>query len=213
MLKAPSAIPDDALKKYAQLMSRAAKLELQKKAKDSFLDFVRQMWPGFIAGRHHKIVAEKLERVARGELKRLIINMPPRHTKSEFASFLFPAWMIGRRPDLKIMQATHTADLSVRFGRKVKNLMETPDYQGVFDVKLRSDSKAAYRWETDDGGEYYAAGVGGSIAGRGADLFIVDDPHSEQDAMSPTALENAWDWYTSGPRISCDLGQRQGFVA
>ena len=77
MLKAPSAIPDDALKKYAQLMSRAAKLELQKKAKDSFLDFVRQMWPGFIAGRHHKIVAEKLERVARGELKRLIINMPP----------------------------------------------------------------------------------------------------------------------------------------
>ena len=192
--------PDDALKRYAQLLDKAAKYEEQKRSRSEFLFFVKKMWPAFIAGRHHKIVAEKLERVAKGELKRLIINMPPRHTKSEFASFLFPAWMIGRRPDLKIMQATHTADLSVRFGRKVKNLMEMPDYQSVFDVKLRSDSKAAYRWETDNGGEYYAAGVGGSIAGRGADLFIVDDPHSEQDAMSPTALENAWDWYTSGPR-------------
>ena len=195
-----STAPDDALKRYAQLLERAAKLEQRQQAKDNFLDFVRMMWPAFIAGRHHRIVAEKLERVARGELKRLIINMPPRHTKSEFASYLFPAWMIGRRPELKIMQATHTADLSVRFGRKVKNLMETPDYQGVFDVRLRSDSKAAYRWETDDGGEYYAAGVGGNIAGRGADLFIIDDPHSEQDAMSPTALEAAWDWYQGGPR-------------
>jgi len=200
LLKNLSQVPVEDLKNMYQYMNRLKDLTAKDKAKDNFLEFVRQMWPGFIAGRHHKIVAEKLERVARGELKRLIINMPPRHTKSEFASFLFPAWMIGRRPDLKIMQATHTADLSVRFGRKVKNLMEMPDYQGIFDVKLRSDSKAAYRWETDDGGEYYAAGVGGSIAGRGADLFIVDDPHSEQDAMSPTALENAWDWYTSGPR-------------
>lgn len=194
------AVSDDALRRYAQLLERAALLEQQNKAKENFLDFVKMMWPSFIAGRHHKIVAEKLEMVARGELKRLIINMPPRHTKSEFASYLFPAWMIGRRPDMKIMQATHTADLSIRFGRKVKNLMETKEYQGLFDVRLRSDSKAAYRWETDDGGEYYAAGVGGNIAGRGADLFIVDDPHSEQDAMSPTALENAWDWYTAGPR-------------
>lgn len=195
-----SAPHDEALRRYAQLLGRAKQLTEQEKSKTNFLDFVKMMWPGFIAGRHHKMVAEKLEAVARGELKRLIINMPPRHTKSEFASYLFPAWMIGRRPDMKIMQATHTADLSIRFGRKVKNLMETKDYQGLFDVRLRSDSKAAYRWETDDGGEYYAAGVGGNIAGRGADLFIVDDPHSEQDAMSPTALENAWDWYTSGPR-------------
>ena len=191
---------EDALKRLAQLMERAAILEKQQKAKDNFMDFVKMMWPSFIGGRHHQMVAEKLEAVAKGELKRLIINMPPRHTKSEFASYLFPAWMIGRRPDMKIMQATHTADLSIRFGRKVKNLMETKEYQGLFDVRLRSDSKAAYRWETDDGGEYYAAGVGGNIAGRGADLFIVDDPHSEQDAMSLTALENAWDWYTSGPR-------------
>ncbi len=181
-------------------MGRAEEFVHQDKAQQNFMDFVAMMWPSFIGGKHHRMVAEKLEAVARGELKRLIINMPPRHTKSEFASYLFPAWMIGKKPNMKIMQATHTADLSIRFGRKVKNLMETKEYQALFDVRLRSDSKAAYRWETDDGGEYYAAGVGGNIAGRGADLFIVDDPHSEQDAMSPTALENAWDWYTSGPR-------------
>jgi predicted phage terminase large subunit-like protein len=192
---------EESLRKLAKLYSRLGQLEQAKQAREHFLPFVNAMWPGFIAGRHHRIVAEKLEAVANGTLKRLIINMPPRHTKSEFASYLFPAWFIGRMPDKKIMQATHTADLSIRFGRKVRNLMDGEDYKKVFpDVKLRADSKAAYRWETDDGGEYYAAGVGGSIAGRGADLFIVDDPHSEQDALSPTALENAWDWYMSGPR-------------
>jgi len=187
-------------RRLLQLMGRFVEISVFDKAKINFMDFVKMMWPSFIEGIHHKMVAEKLEKVASGKLKRLIINMPPRHTKSEFASYLFPAWMIGKKPNMKIMQATHTADLSIRFGRKVKNLMETKEYQGLFDVRLRSDSKAAYRWETDDGGEYYAAGVGGNIAGRGADLFIVDDPHSEQDAMSPTTLESAWDWYTSGPR-------------
>ena len=194
-------VDEDNLKKLAKLYERLSALESSSRSRDSFLDFVRFVWPGFVAGRHHHIVAEKLEAVANGTLKRLIINMPPRHTKSEFASFLFPAWFIGRMPTKKIMQATHTADLSIRFGRKVRNLMDGEDYKKVFpDVHLRADSKAAYRWETGDGGEYYAAGVGGSIAGRGADLFIVDDPHSEQDALSPTALDNAWEWYMSGPR-------------
>jgi predicted phage terminase large subunit-like protein len=194
-------VDEDNLKKLAKLYERLSALESSSKSRESFLDFVRFVWPGFVAGRHHHIVAEKLEAVANGTLKRLIINMPPRHTKSEFASYLFPAWFIGRMPTKKIMQATHTADLSIRFGRKVRNLMDGEDYKKVFpDVHLRADSKAAYRWETGDGGEYYAAGVGGSIAGRGADLFIVDDPHSEQDALSPTALENAWEWYMSGPR-------------
>ena len=197
----PQKMDEDTLKKLAKLYQRLGQLETSQAARGNFIPFVNAVWPGFIAGRHHKIVAEKLEAVANGTLKRLIINMPPRHTKSEFASYLFPAWFIGRRPDLKIMQATHTADLSIRFGRKVRNLMDGEDYKKVFpDVKLRVDSKAAYRWETDDGGEYYAAGVGGSIAGRGADLFIVDDPHSEQDALSPTALDNAWEWYMAGPR-------------
>ena len=126
--------------------------------------------------------------------------MPPRHTKSEFASNLLPAWMIGRKPDLKIIQTTHTTELAVRFGRKAKTLIDSPEYQQVFKTRLKEDSQAAGKWETSQGGEYYAAGVGSAITGRGADLLIIDDPHSEQDAMNGAALEKAYDWYTSGPR-------------
>ena len=126
--------------------------------------------------------------------------MPPRHTKSEFASTLLPAWMIGREPKLKIIQTTHTGELAVRFGRKAKTLIDSPEYQEIFQTRLREDSQAAGRWETAQGGEYFAAGVGGAITGRGADLLIIDDPHSEQDAMNITALERAYEWYTSGPR-------------
>ena len=126
--------------------------------------------------------------------------MPPRHTKSEFASYLLPSWMVGRNPKLKIIQATHTGELAIRFGRKAKHLIDSEDYAKIFKTTLQEDSKAAGRWETAQGGEYFAAGVGGAITGRGADLLIIDDPHSEQDALSPGALENAYEWYTSGPR-------------
>jgi predicted phage terminase large subunit-like protein len=126
--------------------------------------------------------------------------MPPRHTKSEFASFLLPAWMIGRKPKLKIIQSTHTTELAVRFGRKAKNLMDTEEYKSVFPTRLREDSQAAGKWETSQGGEYYAAGVGSAITGRGADLLIIDDPHSEQDALNIDSMERAYEWYTSGPR-------------
>jgi len=108
--------------------------------------------------------------------------------------------MVGRNPKLKIIQATHTGELAIRFGRKAKNLIDSPDYHKIFKTRLQEDSQAAGRWETAQGGEYFAAGVGGAITGRGADLLIIDDPHSEQDAMSPTAMENAYEWYTSGPR-------------
>ena len=108
--------------------------------------------------------------------------------------------MVGSEPKLKIIQTTHNAELAVRFGRKSKNLIDSEDYQKIFKTTLQEDSKAAGRWETEQGGEYFAAGVGGAITGRGADLLIIDDPHSEQDAMSKNALESAYEWYTSGPR-------------
>jgi predicted phage terminase large subunit-like protein len=184
-----------------KLELRLAQLERVEACQGNFLDFVRAVWPEFIAGEHHRIISKKLERVASGELKRLIINMPPRHTKSEFASFLFPAWMVGRKPSLKIIQATHTTELAVSFGRKVKNLLEREDYLEIFpDAKLAADSKASGRWDTARGGMYYAVGVGSNLAGRGADLCIIDDPHSEQTAMSNTGFDDAWDWYTGGPR-------------
>jgi predicted phage terminase large subunit-like protein len=170
-------------------------------AEKSFIPFVRHVWPDFISGYHHKKIAKKFEDIRDGKIKRLIVNMPPRHTKSEFASFLFPSWLVGNNPQLKIIQTTHNTELAVRFGRKMKNLIDSQVYQQVFDeVGISADSKAAGRWETNKGGEYFAAGVGSSITGRGADLLIIDDPHSEQDALSETAFDNAYEWYTSGPR-------------
>ena len=196
-----SQLTETELKEALMLKEKLDGFETQDKCQNDFLFYVEHMWPEFICGRHHKIFAEKLNKVATGEIKRLIVNMPPRHTKSEFASTYFPSFIMGKKPKMKIMQTTHTGELAVRFGRKVRNLMDQKEYKEVFpEVKLQADNKSAGRWETNKGGEYSAAGVGGAVTGRGADLLIIDDPHSEQDAMSPNALESAWEWYTSGPR-------------
>ena len=172
-------------------------------AHEDFLAFVRQVWPAFIEGNHHRIMADAFNRIAEGELKRLIINMPPRHTKSEFASHLFPAWYLGKFPDRKVIQTSHTAELAVGFGRKVRNLVGSPDYNRIFpNVELSADSKAAGRWNTSKQGDYFAIGVGGAVTGKGADILIVDDPHSEQEAAlnDPSVYDKTYEWYTSGPR-------------
>ena len=192
---------DDVLREVFALEQAKKTLSVRERAQDDFMVFAKHVYEGFIEGSHHKQVAKKFEKLAKNPGSRIIVNMPPRHTKSEFASYLLPAWLIGKNPKLKIIQTTHTAELAVRFGRKVRNLMELDIYKEIFpDVDLKADSKAAGRWETGQGGEYYAAGVGGAITGRGADLLIIDDPHSEQDALSENAMENAYEWYTSGPR-------------
>ena len=122
-----------------------------------FMSFVETMWPSFIHGEHHALMATKFEEIASGETKRLIINMPPRHTKSEFASYLLPAWFLGKFPNKKIIQCSNTAELAVGFGRKVRNLVDGDKYAKVFpNVSLRSDSKAAGRWSTNANGEYFA---------------------------------------------------------
>ena len=194
-----------------QLRDRVEKLYIEhiKLCQDNFLYFVQTVWPDFIFKKeadpkkwgHHQIISNEFTKISRTKKGRLIINMPPRHTKSEFASYLFPAWMIGKFPKMKIMQVSHNAELAGRFGSKVRNLIDSNEYKQIFgDVKLREDSKAKGRWETSHGGEYYAAGVGGSITGRGADLLIIDDPHTEQDALSDNAMDRAYEWYSSGPR-------------
>ena len=195
-----SKLPSDVRKQFKQLQVMHAEKKIQNKAQHDFLSFVKTVWPEFIEGAHHRHIAKKFNDLASGKITRLIVNMPPRHTKSEFASFLLPAWMVGRQPKLKIIQATHTGELAIRFGRKAKHLIDSEEYAKIFKTTLQEDSKAAGRWETAQGGEYFAAGVGGAITGRGADLLIIDDPHSEQDALSPNAMENAYEWYTSGPR-------------
>jgi predicted phage terminase large subunit-like protein len=195
-----SKLPADIRKEFLQYKVMYAEKKIQGKAKNDFMSFVKCVWPDFIEGAHHRVIAQKFNDLANKKINRLIVNMPPRHTKSEFASFLLPAWMVGRNPKLKIIQATHTGELAVRFGRKAKTLIDSEEYAKIFETRLREDSQAAGRWETAQGGEYFAAGVGGAITGRGADLLIIDDPHSEQDAMSLNAFDNAYEWYTSGPR-------------
>jgi predicted phage terminase large subunit-like protein len=180
-------LPPDVKKQFLKLALKLSEKKTKSKVHEDFLSFVKHVWPEFIEGKHHKEIAEKFNQLANGKIKRLIINMPPRHTKSEFASYLLPSWMVGRKPNLKIIQTTHTTELAIRFGRKAKTLMD-------------SQEQAAGKWETEQGGEYYAAGVGSAITGRGADLLIIDDPHSEQDALNMTAMERAYEWYTSGPR-------------
>ena len=194
-------LTDDEINELSKVVGRLEEVSKRDESQGDFMSFVKHVWPTFVQGKHHEIYADKLQKVAEGKIKRLIVNMPPRHTKSEFASYLFPSWLMGRKPETKIIQATHTAELAVGFGRKVKNLIDSEVYRDVFpEVKLAADAKASGRWSTSKGGEYYAVGVGGALAGRGADLCIIDDPVSEQDALSPTALDNIYEWYTSGPR-------------
>ena len=196
-------LPAEEQARILDLLTQLEETEELERSREGFMPFIKKVWPAFIEGRHHKLMAEAFERVVNGDLKRLIINMPPRHTKSEFASYLLPAWFLGQAPDKKIIQTAHTAELSVGFGRKVRNLVDSDEYKEIFpSLSLRADSKAAGRWSTSQGGEYFAIGVGGAVTGKGADLLIIDDPHSEQEGQSadPAVFDKVYEWYTSGPR-------------
>ena len=212
VIENPESLTNEDLRRLQELNGKLEYEDKLDKARGNFLPYVRHLWPtiynddktirsGFIPGADHKIVAEKFDRIVSGDLKRLIINMPPRHTKSEFASVYLPSFFMGKNPSGFIMQATHSSELSLKFGGKVRDLVKKPEYQELFPgTSLKADVKAKGVWATSAGGEYYAAGVGTNIAGHGADLFIIDDPHSEQHAESPTVLDSHYDWYKSGPR-------------
>jgi predicted phage terminase large subunit-like protein len=175
---------------------------VEKSGKETFLDFIQHVYPGYMIGDHHRKLAQIFEDIANGVKKRVIVNIAPRHGKSELISYLAPAWFLGKYPHKKVIMASHTADLAVNFGRRVRNLVGSDAYKDIFpQVELQADSKSASRWGTNFNGEYFAIGVGGALAGRGADLFIIDDPHSEQDAKLGRAdvFKPAWEWFQSGP--------------
>ena len=198
-------LPEAQKRQILEDLERREKIFEKERAQNTFMGFVNRVWPDFIGGRHHSIMAKAFERVANGECKRLIINLPPRHTKSEFASYLLPAWFLGKFPNKKVIQTSHTAELAVGFGRKVRNLVDSEAYHEIFpELHLQADSKAAGRWNTSRGGDYFAIGVGGAVTGKGANLLIIDDPHSEQEAAiaatNPEVYDKVYEWYTSGPR-------------
>ena len=202
------------LKTHINLLSHNEKLEaldeisryeaeqVKKIGQTDLLSFADHVYPGYKVGPHHRRLANIFEDIAAGKKKRVIVNIAPRHGKSELISYLAPAWFLGKYPHKKVIMASHTADLAVDFGRRVRNLVADEKYKDIFpQIELQQDSKSASRWGTNFKGEYFAIGVGGALAGRGADLFIIDDPHSEQEAkqMRPEVFLPAWEWFQSGP--------------
>lgn len=183
-----------------QLSRQAAAAELlaRRKARAGLLEFTKYTNPAYQAAPHHELIVSKLEAVERGEIKRLMITMPPRHGKSELASRRFPAWYLGRNADKQIIAASYNSDLANDFGREVRNIVHSPEFMALFETGLAQDSKAANRWHTDKGGMYVAAGVGTAITGRGADILLIDDPFKDrQEADSEITRQRVWDWYTS----------------
>jgi predicted phage terminase large subunit-like protein len=195
-------MPEKEKRRTLELLQQYQTEKTKLRGKSSFLDFIHHVYPNYIVGPHHQRLARIFEEIAAGKKKRVIVNIAPRHGKSEMISYLAPAWFLGNYPHKKVIMASHTADLAVNFGRRVRNLVGSDPYHDIFpQVELQADSKSASRWGTNFNGEYFAIGVGGALAGRGADLFIIDDPHSEQEAMQGRAdvFEPAWEWFQSGP--------------
>lgn len=205
----------------AQLLGLIEELDRRvqvKKSRENLLSFVKFIDPDYKVGAHHRRLASLLEDLAFGRKDRISVNIAPRFGKSLLVSQYFPAWFLGNFPSMKVMMVSHTADLAVDFGRKVRNLIASAPYQAIFSgddgVALSQDSKSAGRWHTNHGGEYFAVGVGGAIAGRGADLLLVDDPHNEQDIINGNldVFDKAYEWFTTGARTRLMPGGRVAIV-
>ena len=185
------------------LVDELSARKYKQRAHDDLMEFCKHMQADYKVGKHHRMLGDMLMDIEQGNKDRICVNIPPRHGKSQLVSIMFPAWFLGRNPNKKVMMVSHTTDLAVDFGRKVRNMIATDDYKAIFPtVSLAVDSKSAGRWNTNTGGEYYACGIGSSIAGRGADLLIIDDPHSEQDVINGNfeVFEKAYEWFTYGAR-------------
>lgn len=175
----------------------ATELLRRMDAQENLIAFTEFTFPRYRTAKHHKIIAEQLERVERGEIDRLMLLVPPRHGKSELASKRFPAFYLGRQPHRQFLSVSATAELAADFGRDVRNIIGSREYQAVFDTTLAEDSQAKGKWHTSDGGVFYAVGIGGSVLGRGGDVILIDDPYSSmEDALSPLTRKNVWEWYT-----------------
>lgn len=202
----------------AEILKITDTLEKRQRAAacfDDLIEFCKHMQPDYIVGRHHRHLANLLMAIAAGNKDRVCVNMPPRHGKSQLVSIYFPAWFIGKYPDKKILMVSHTSDLAVDFGRKIRNIIDSDRYREIFPtVTLAADSKSAGRWNTNMGGEFYACGVGSALAGRGADLLLVDDPHNEQDILNGNyeIFNRAYEWFTFGARTRLMPGGRVAIV-
>ncbi len=185
------------------------------RAQNDLISFCLALMPDYIVGKHHRLLANELMDIECNKKDRLCVNIPPRHGKSQLVSIMYPAWFLGRNPNAKVMMVSHTTDLAVDFGRKVRNLVDSEAYKQIFPmVELSKDNKSAGRWNTNRGGEFFACGVGSALAGRGADLLLIDDPHSEQDVLNGNfeVFDRAYEWYAYGARTRLMPGGRVAIV-
>ena len=215
LLQHVDALDEIELLEVEKMLEELDKRAALQAAKDDLIAFCLRMDPNYKVGRHHRILADQLMGIERGEKDRICVNMPPRHGKSQLVSTYYPAWFIGRNPGKKVMMVSHTTDLAVDFGRKVRNLIDTDAFREIFPgVMLATDSKSAGRWNTSTGCEFYATGVGSALAGRGADLLLIDDPHSEQDVLNGnfSVFEKAYQWFAYGARTRLMPGGRVAIV-
>ena len=179
--------------------------KVEYQSNENFLTFVKRMAPSIVSdfkmGNHIRVISDKLQDLEEGKIKRLMVFLPPRSSKSVICSKLFPAWYIGRHPEHEILTVSHSDQLSSDFGRSVRDVVNTEEFQKIFrGVQLRSDVRAAGKWKTNQGGMYYAAGVRSQIAGRGAHIAILDDVMSEEDSFSEAGRRYIKEWYPAGLR-------------
>ncbi len=167
-------------------------------AKEKFIPFCCLTHKEYHANWHHREIANLLERIEKGETKRAIIMVPPRHGKSTLATILFPAWYLGKHPDKEIITVSYSSELATDFGEKTRDMLKSPQYQAIFNTKIKADSESKQKWKTSDQGSYTSVGLGGAITGRGADLLIIDDPiKNSEEALSEVYREKIWNYYTS----------------
>lgn len=201
------------IEKMMEELERRAALQA---ARDDLIAFCKRMDPNYKVGRHHRLLADLLMDIEQGKKDRICVSVAPRHGKSQLVSIYYAAWYMGRNPSHQLMLVSHTTDLAVDFGRKVRNLIDTPQYAEIFPlVNLAADSKSAGRWNTSLGGTFFACGVGSALAGRGADMLILDDVHSEQDVLNGnfSVFEKAYQWFAYGARTRLMPGGRVAIVA
>lgn len=203
------------LREVEELVDELEKRTQREACRKDLIEFCKFMQADYKVGAHHRRLANLLMDIEKGKKDRICVSVPPRHGKSQMVSIYYAAWYLGLNPTHKVMLVSHTADLAVDFGRKVRNLIASAEYQQVFEgVSLAADSKSAGRWSTNHGGEFFAAGVGAALAGRGAHLLLVDDPHSEQDVLAGNfdVFEKAYQWFAYGARTRLMPGGKVAIV-
>lgn len=206
-----SALPVEEQLRMLELVDTLLERRSVTAMQESFLQFIAHIQPDYLFGAHLKRLGGLLMDIEKGIKDRILVSVAPRHGKSQMISIYYPAWYLGRNPTHKVIIASHTADLAVDMSRKVRNLMQSDAYRKIFPaVEIAPDAKAAGKWNTNQGGEFFAVGVGGALAGRGAHLLLIDDPFNEQDIINGNTevFDKVYEWYTYGARTRLMPGGR-----